>query len=91
MTQSKKMKVVLLLGCVVAGEDRDALEEVTLDRSDANYLIACGTAADPKTETGKELIERAEEAAAPAKRTRRKGSKPAAGSENEGGGDNADE
>lgn len=68
MAASKKIKVVLLKGCVVAGKNEPAFKEVTLDASDAHYLIVCNTAANPKTEEGKEAIEEAKELAAAAKK-----------------------
>lgn len=82
----KKTKVVLLKGCVAGGENCDAFDEVTLDTSDANYLIACGTAADAKTDEGKEAIAQAKELAPkPKAKRKRSSSKSVTTEETEGG------
>lgn len=70
----KKASVILLKGCVVNGENAEAFDEVALDTTDANYLIACNTAVDPRSEDAKERIAEAKAAfkAAKPKSTRRK-------------------
>jgi hypothetical protein len=62
MQNPKKLKVTLLKACVVDGENCKQFDDVSPAFNDAVYLIGCGTAADPRTDEGKEAVTAAKNA-----------------------------
>ena len=57
MAKEETKKAVMLKRCVVDGEIKKPLDEITVTKEDYTFLCGCGKAADPKTEAGKQAID----------------------------------